>query len=211
MIVQPESPVANTAVRIVRAANRCIIEVPSKVWRPKVINKYIPVDYSDDIDDGIFDFEYYGKTFFRPKGEWSEGTRTDIIEFDPAEHSKELKTHLKVGSKIDTAITARVIDIIKRYWDSFCTEGAKRPILGFKFAIDTGNAKPVSCGKKQYGPYESDIIMKQVQALLDNNEWIYECEGPWSSMIILATKPHQEVVATLLGNISKICARITQG
>ena len=204
MIAQPESPVANTAVRIVRAANLCIIEVPPKVWRPKVINKYIPVDYADDIDDGIFDFECYGKTFFRPKGEWSEGTRTDIIAFDPTEHSKELKTHLKVGSKIDTAITARVIDIIKRYWDSFCTEGAKRPILGFEFAIDTGNAKPVSCGKKQYGPYESDIIMKQVQALLDN-EWIYECEGPWSSMIVLAPKPHQEHVVDIKEFIWRMC------
>ena len=33
-----------------------VIKVPPKVWRPKVQNKYIPPDYSNDIDKGVFDF-----------------------------------------------------------------------------------------------------------------------------------------------------------
>ena len=38
-----------------------LINIPSKVWRPKVVSKYVPVEYSSDIEDGIFDFKQYGK------------------------------------------------------------------------------------------------------------------------------------------------------
>ena len=39
--------------------------------------------------------------------------------------------------------------------------------------------------------------MEQVQALL-NNLWIEKCEGHWGRSIVLATKPHQEHIKTLL-------------
>ena len=37
------------------------IEVPPKVWITKAVNKYIPPDYVEDIDEGIFYFTQYGK------------------------------------------------------------------------------------------------------------------------------------------------------
>ena len=44
-----------------------IIDTPKMILRPKVQNRYIPFDYSDDIDDGSFDYTHYGKSVFNPK------------------------------------------------------------------------------------------------------------------------------------------------
>ena len=44
-----------------------LIEFPHKIRRPKVKNKYTPPYFVIDINGGIFDFEFYGKTVFRPK------------------------------------------------------------------------------------------------------------------------------------------------
>ena len=38
------------------------IKLPNNVCFPKVLDTYIPVDYSEDIDDGVFDYANYGKT-----------------------------------------------------------------------------------------------------------------------------------------------------
>ena len=44
-----------------------VIEVPPKLCRPRVVNKYIPPDYANDINEGIFDFAQYGKAVYRPR------------------------------------------------------------------------------------------------------------------------------------------------
>ena len=44
-----------------------IIDTPEMILRPKVQNRYIPFDYSYDIDDGSFDYTHYGKSVFNPK------------------------------------------------------------------------------------------------------------------------------------------------
>ena len=43
-----------------------MIDTPKKIWRYKVQNWYIPLDYSDDIYDGSFDYNHCGKSVFRP-------------------------------------------------------------------------------------------------------------------------------------------------
>jgi hypothetical protein len=37
-----------------------VIEVPPKLWRAKPDDRYILLDYSDDLDDTVFLFEKYG-------------------------------------------------------------------------------------------------------------------------------------------------------
>ena len=56
-----------------------VIEVPPKVWRHKVVNKYIPPDYADNIHEGIFDFAQYGKAVYRPRITWEVGNRTKLL------------------------------------------------------------------------------------------------------------------------------------
>ena len=74
-----------------------VIEVPPKIWKPKVVNKFRVPDNSD-LDDGVFDFTNYGKCVFKPKGSWDPGTRNDIILFDSSVDSKELLKDLKLGA-----------------------------------------------------------------------------------------------------------------
>ena len=44
-----------------------VIQVPPKVWRPKIQNRYITPDYANDIDKGVFDFKQYRKELDRPQ------------------------------------------------------------------------------------------------------------------------------------------------
>ena len=80
----------------------------------------------------------------------------------------ELEKNMKIGKNIDDPTRNNIIQIIQKYWDWFCKEGARRKKLSYEFGIDTSNSTPVLCKKPAYGPYESKIIMEQVQRLLAN-------------------------------------------
>ena len=67
-----------------------LITIPPKVWRPKVINRYIPIDYSSDIDEGVFDYKCYGKAVFRPIVSWNDTERQDIIFYQEDEDSEKI-------------------------------------------------------------------------------------------------------------------------
>ena len=59
-----------------------MIDTPEKIWRPKVKNQYIPLDYSDDIDNGLFDYTHYCTAVFKPKVDWKAHTRNRIITYN---------------------------------------------------------------------------------------------------------------------------------
>ena len=158
-----------------------------------MVNNYTPIDNADDIEEGTFDYQQYGKTVYRNKDAWKDIKREDYIFYEHKKHESEFKDNIRIGMGVAHGHKAIITGIVQKYWDCFCKEGAKRPILNYEFAIDTGNAKPVCCRKPRYGPYESKIMMEQIEALL-KNDWIERCEGPWGSSIVLAAKPHQENV-----------------
>ena len=139
------------------------------MWRPKVINRYIPTDYSSDIDEGIFDYKCYGKAVFRPIFQWKDTDRQDLISYQENKDSEELHAHIKIGEDASNEHKSTIINLVKKYWDSFCKKGARRHILNYEFSIDTGTAKPVCCKKSRYGPHESKIIMEHVKTLLGND------------------------------------------
>ena len=125
--------------------------------------------------------------------------------FDSALHGEELTKDIRIGATVPEDSTRHQLkDLVIKYWDCFCKEGARRTIIGYEFAIDTGDSKPVCCRKPYYGPYESEIIMEQIKALLANG-WIEDCEGPWGSMIVLAPKPHQEACTDINKFIWRMC------
>ena len=105
---------------------------------------YQPPSENDDIDTGVFEFQKYGKCMFRPKQPWSENPRSDIITFDDKRDHEELSKNFKIGSSpIAATLKARIVSIVKQFWDSFAGDGARRPIIGYEFGIDTGTAQPV--------------------------------------------------------------------
>ena len=64
-------------------------------------------------------------------------------------------------------------------------------MLDFEFYIDTANSPPVCCKQPVYGFHESKIMNKLIDDL-ENSGIIWDCEGAWGSLILLAVKPHQE-------------------
>ena len=60
-----------------------MIDTPRKIWRTKVKNRCIPLEYSDEIGDGLFDYTHYGKAVFKPKVDWKSQTHNDVITYNP--------------------------------------------------------------------------------------------------------------------------------
>ena len=105
----------------------------------------------------------------------------------------ELEKGLKIGKIVPNTTTRAIRSLIVKYWDYLYAEGAKRTILDYEFAIDTGASPLIFCYKPMYGPREAPIIMDKIFSLL-SNDWISECGKPWGSQIVLADKPHQEYI-----------------
>ena len=74
---------------------------------------------------------------------------------------------------------------------TFCEQGAARLIFDFDFCLDTGDSKSVCYRQPPYGIHERKIINAYIQ-ILEDNDWIYDCEGTWGSLLLLAPKPYQE-------------------
>ena len=180
--------------------------MPPKIWRPKVTSKYtIPGYGSNDVDEGFFDFTNYTKCIFCPHIEVSRLCQRDyVLLLDQILDMDELLTSLRINGYITETIINRVKQIIMDLWGCSAKEGAKLPILGYEFSINTGSSKPLCYKKKSYGPYESKIIMELLTQLLGNN-WISKCSVPWGSLIVLAPKPHQEHIFDINVFIWIIC------
>ena len=89
-------PVSNTS-RMDTSINVFAIEIPTKICRPKVLNKYIPLYYSNNIDDGIFDYSHDGKAVFHPTIKWTDRPHTSLITYDINKDSMELDNGLRIG------------------------------------------------------------------------------------------------------------------
>jgi hypothetical protein len=136
-----------------------MIDVPSKIWRPKPENKYVPLDYGDDIDDDLLVFTQYGNAVRRtPLALVS--ARTDIHFWNHDRDSPEFHKHFRLGAAVDFETRGKIEMMVQKYWDVFHEAGVRLPVLGFEFAIDTGGSQPVCCRKPNYGPHESAIILE---------------------------------------------------
>ena len=102
-----------------------------------------PEEVHHDVDEGVFHFERLGKCVFKLNEKWKDSNRTNIIEFDPKKDETELQKNFKIGTTVDAQVRERILGIVRTYWDCFCSDGARRPILGYEFAINTGTHSPV--------------------------------------------------------------------
>ena len=93
-----------------------MIGIPPKIWRPKLQNRYIHIDYSNDVNEGVFDFSHYGRTVFCPKIKWSDKDWDEIILFDKASDTEELIKKIYIGKIINWRYKEELTSIIQRYW-----------------------------------------------------------------------------------------------
>ena len=106
-----------------------IIELPWKIYRLKVQNKYIPSDYGTEIDGCIFDYTHFRKSIFNPTIDWRDHKFTDMITYSEEIDLPELKKTPKINSNVTQEIRKRIISLIKQYWD-FSKRGYRPTIIG---------------------------------------------------------------------------------
>ena len=82
-----------------------MIEVPAKIWRPKVINKYTAPDIDDKYLDDLLDYGQYGITcVYKPTLYWDGGAkRLDLMHFDPSKYCVKLSKDLSFDSSVVSA------------------------------------------------------------------------------------------------------------
>ena len=176
--------------------------VPPKIWRPKMVNNYKPIIYTD-VDDNLYVLKYYGNSMTRSPT-WTPRPRSDLILWDESSSLNELNKDLIIDVSMDLTLKQSIITIIKDNWDSFCEKGASRPTFDFEFCIDTGDSKPVCYHQSSYDIHERKIMDKHIQ-IFEANNWICDCEDPWGSLILLAPKPHQESCNNIQNFVWRLC------
>ena len=76
----------------------------------------------------------------------------------------------------------------------FNPDGVKHTVIGYECDIDTGNARPISCGNVNYGPIEYKVTEKHISVLVHMKHSYHISHSWWMSKGLLAPKPHQENV-----------------
>mmetsp|Transcript_13167 Transcript_13167/g.31418 ORF Transcript_13167/g.31418 Transcript_13167/m.31418 type:complete len:1848 (-) Transcript_13167:281-5824(-) len=162
------------------------VQVAKRIWRAKAKNTYI--EPATELNDNMnWLFEDLGRTVAKERNPVTP--RDDVIEYKEETYGKEFESQIQWR---DCPTTWKPIfeAVIKSYWDVFAKEGMKRPILGYEFSIDTGEAKPTCCRQPRYGPHESRVMNKLVNEL-EKKGLIEDDQGPWGSQVVLASKPNQ--------------------
>ncbi len=164
------------------------VNVPKRVWRPKVQMVYEePEDTLDTSGDLDWLFEEHGKVGIETKGQLPP--RDDLIMYNPEVHAKEIDDNVQWRvCPEEHRIVLR--DIIEKFFDVFAQEGMQNHIRGFQFNIDTGQVKPICCKQPQYGPHENRVITALAEQL-EKKGIIEDDHGPWGSPVVLASKPDQ--------------------
>jgi hypothetical protein len=74
--------------------------VPPNIWRPKPVDHHIPLDYSNDINNNVFEFEQHGKAFcHQPEPFCIE--RNDIHIWNQDRDFAEFKKNFVAGADAD--------------------------------------------------------------------------------------------------------------
>ena len=125
--------ISSTPSNDIKAASVCIIEFPPKIWIPKQENKYGVTDYSNDIDDKIFDYKAYGKSLSKPKLYWESRNRDYVIVFYENIHSGEFMKYMIVGYIVYQPPKYKNSIIIKDFGGCFCKEWLHWNIIRYEF------------------------------------------------------------------------------
>ena len=92
MVIDSPTIESNECLARQSSGSILLIEVPAKIWRPKVISRYTIPEYLGEDIDSILDYSQYGKCVYKTKLAWENNNhRTDTISYNESLHSSELK------------------------------------------------------------------------------------------------------------------------
>ena len=94
---------------------------------------------------------------------------------------------------------ARLTSAIKDNWLVFNPDGVKHTLIGYECDIDTGDARPISCGNVNYGPRDFKVMEQHISALVQMKHLYQISHSRWMSKLLLALKPHHETVYGIVG------------
>ena len=97
-----------------------MIVVPPKIWKLERENKYRVPDYSDDIDEKIFDQKVNSKLLFQLNLLGEDRNRDYSILFDKKLHLEYFINDVRVGSTVDQPTKDRIMSIIKDFGIYLC-------------------------------------------------------------------------------------------
>ena len=100
-------------------AHLLIIDLPPEIYKLKVQDKYIPLDYGTKIEGGIFDYTHFEKSMFNPTIDWTNHKHTDTITYSKDINRSELEKSLKTNPNVTKKFCERIISLIKQYWYCF--------------------------------------------------------------------------------------------
>ena len=160
---------------------------------------------NNDVDDDLYLCPRYGRSLRKDPTTNDVPARTDRIQWDTARDSPILDGFLNIPSDLAPNVKTELLRIIQDNWDAFAPAGARRPMLGFQFCIETGATAPVACRQSHYGIHESPILQEHINDLLHNAHIVPTIEGGWLSKALLAPKPHQEHVDNITEFIWRFC------
>ena len=92
-----------------------IITVPLKIWRPKPVNRCIPLPPYSDIDDDLCLSSAYGLAIHRTKEKSPPpSTRDDFILWDKNIHFSHLQNHLHLRDDMDITVRDAILSVVKK-------------------------------------------------------------------------------------------------
>lgn len=192
---------------------RSLIKIPKPKWRPKT-----PSDWDSEPQDKEDGYEVvescYGSNTYLRKHIETFKFPTPNPEFDykynESVDREELDKNLILDKHICKDHENRIRDFVIRFWDVFREEGVKIPIQGYEMVVDTGDHKPIKVPLPRYGLFESPIMQKTIDWLLELKHIRLDNTSPWGFRITLAPKPHQEKCTDIEEYIWRFCINYIQ-
>ena len=90
------SSILHSWLEDIHSGSILVIELPNKIWQPEVSSTYKMPVY-DDVDEGVFEFQSYGKCVSRPTNSWNSASHNNIVQFDNTEDIQEVEIYIHIG------------------------------------------------------------------------------------------------------------------
>ena len=79
-------------------------------------------------------------------------------------------------------------------------------MFDFECCLDTRDSPPVCYRHPVYDICGRKLINTHIK-VLEDNDWIYDCVGPWGSLLLLGAKSNQEGCKDIKEFIWRLCVR----
>lgn len=77
-----------------------------------MLNKYLHIEYTNDIDEVVFNYSHYGKAVFKPILQWTDESRFYLNNFNTTNDVAELNKGMKILKLVSLTTTRAVRGLV---------------------------------------------------------------------------------------------------